>query len=289
MPTHHNRHLNNLNFTEFTNSFSIWVILGTPICYVYFCQLFQAPVFSNVLLCLTLTVWIIYTADHVVDGFIRKADSLTLRHYLHHRYHRLLIAGIVVSTLVVLAIAFTSLDSRIRNFGIGLSSVLLAYFFINRWIAHKFSFNLPLKELGIAAVVALCFAYMPLVQSSYSDGLGDHLLILSFGGINASNLFIFSTYDYQLDQKNKLSSIGQLLSPNQLKVLSLITTALSFVVLVYATYLMDAPISLVFVLYLMILQLLIIQLFSRYFKEAERFRFWGDLIYLYPILYLLIF
>ncbi|MFY0645087.1 MAG: hypothetical protein JXR19_11525 [Bacteroidia bacterium] len=288
MPTHHNRNLNNLSSVEFINSFSIWVILGTPLNYLFFSELFQSGFHIPTAIVLTLAVWIIYTLDHIIDGFKRKEYSLSLRYYLHHRYHRFLLALITIASLVAAAISYASLPVSTQKFGFILLSALVLYFIINRVFTQNRKHSLPFKEIGVALVVTLCFAYIPWSKSDSIHADSLVYIIYGYGAINLANLLLFSHFDFELDKRNGLSSLGKFVGKNGLKWMSVVFALAAIVICTYVYVQYLIPFSAWLILIAMSLQLVLIVVFNRFFKKNELYRFFGDLIYVYPIVYFLL-
>ncbi len=71
-------------------------------------------------------VWSIYTGDHLLDALRAPGPLLTYRHRLHLRHARAFTAALVVAILVGLAAAMT-LRPPVRVFGIGLSVAVVVY------------------------------------------------------------------------------------------------------------------------------------------------------------------
>lgn len=273
---------------EFVNSFSVWVIVGSAINYMFFCELFQVPIQVSVVLCLSLSVWIIYTLDHIVDGFKLKANSLSLRHQIHYHYSKPLLFLIVAAALLVLVLVIWFLEARVKLFGISIAAVLLLYFAFNRWLLKSNKRNLPIKELGIAVVVSLCLAGLAVFQSGRDINLDVYSLILPFFLINWGNLLLFSYYDYEPDMQANFSSIGNYLSAKSLRNLDLMLLLANAVLILLAFWMGGHTLKVYGLLMLMNAQLILILLFPKHFSKNESFRFWGDIIYIYPLLYFLL-
>ena len=86
----------------------------------------RARMFPGWWVALLTAVWCIYTGDHLLDA--RRADggAATRRHAFHRRRARLLSVALVAAVIVGLAAAST-LRPPVRLFGIGLSLAAVAY------------------------------------------------------------------------------------------------------------------------------------------------------------------
>lgn len=257
-------------------------------CFLFFSALFGSPLNLWAALCLSLVVWGIYTLDHIIDGYKRKEYSPSLRHYLHYVYRKVLIPIVSLSFVAALFIAFIYLDVEIRRFGFGVSIAIVAAYLVNFWGSLILKKKMPWKELGIAIIVSLCFVYLPTINSAiHNDNLRLWLLIV-FSGINAANLYIFSLYDYELDVRSGFASIAAYVSKKYLRVLVGFLLGSSLLGLTYMVGSDALALIPALVLGLMWIQLVIVFWFKRYFAESERYRFWGDLIYIYPVLFFLL-
>ena len=93
---------------RFLNMLSIDVALGAVVCGAFFARIVDIHVRPQGLAALGITVWIIYTVDHLLDVRRMRQEASTERHLFHQRHLRTLsvwvIVAIVLDTIMVLFI-----------------------------------------------------------------------------------------------------------------------------------------------------------------------------------------
>jgi 4-hydroxybenzoate polyprenyltransferase len=108
-------------------------------------------------------------------------------------------------------------------------------------------------------------------------------VFMLFYFINLSNLLIFSYFDNELDKKDNITTIVHFFGLVKLRGLIYSGIALSFIILTIS-YMNEEINEVSFYVFLsMQVTLMGIIIFPSFFGTNERYRFFGDLIYLYPI------
>jgi hypothetical protein len=269
---------------QFINTYSILVVLGSFVSYLFFSKLFDVLPNYWVATGFALGVWFIYTLDHLIDGLKLKEKAITVRHKEHFLWNQKIIKLLVIVTLVLGVMAFKVPSSYYAIIALlGLLTTL--HFGINYFVPTRVKKLLFLKEVFIAFVVTVGFIVTPLAEFNSLSILNNAKYLFGcFYFINLANLMLFSSYDKEADLQSKTLSIAGFYSDSKLK--SLINICL-FVSMVFASYsLFQSEIGWqpFTVLCAMILTLLLLTSVPSYFKEGDRYRFYGDLIYLYPLL-----
>ena len=160
----------------------------------------------------------------------------------------------------------------------------LLHFCINYFLSRKYTFLRYLKEIFVALVVTIGFVITPLIGNEESLNLTQLIYIfIIFYFINLSNLLIFSFFDRDRDHRDKMLTIAHLYSYSKLRRLIYLGIGISMIILVIG-YINSHLTSISFFVFAsMQLTLLFITCFPSYFKFIDRYRFFGDLIYSYPI------
>src|SRR5688572_15677356 len=87
---------------QYVNILSLDVVAGAVICSLFFARIFNLMVSQYGLAALALTVWIIYTIDHLRDAkTIRKVASTD-----RHRFHQKYFGHILITLCLVAAVDF---------------------------------------------------------------------------------------------------------------------------------------------------------------------------------------
>lgn len=258
------------------NVLSLDVALGAVCCAAWFAKGFQVQLRPYAYLALGLTVWIIYTADHLLDASKITREASTYRHRFHQKHFKILLTIILLAVIVDFTLLFF-IRLKILYAGLGLFSIVILYLLVNRWLSFA-------KEIVIALVYS-CGVLLPafsLKQTSLS--MSDTLWVASFFLTTLINLILFSVYDAHSDQADGSNSFvltfGEVFTR---KILSgfFILQAVLIGTLVYEAML---PVSVV--LFLMNATLLVLFLNQPFFRQFDRYRLYGDVIFLFPVVLL---
>ncbi|TRX53672.1 hypothetical protein FNH22_20165 [Fulvivirga sp. M361] len=268
---------------QYVNILSIDVVGGAVICSLALAHLFSVQMPLEVPLVLGLTVWVIYTFDRLMD--VKKSTQIlySARHDFHNRYFRLLATGVVLALLLVLLLLFRLPEVTIVWGAIVGCSVLIYFFMLHmlhiKWLLHK--------ELMISIIYSAGLFIGPL--SLYEGPLieGHFVLFLHFVSIALLNLLIFSLYDVDFDLAAGFPSIVVIVGEARTHILIqvLLFTAVGFLLL--AGLLMPVPITLMVILGAMWLVLLFIYLLRTHTALSHYYRWFGDGIFLFPLLYII--
>ncbi len=268
---------------HFANTYSIWVVLGSFSTFIFFSRVFQLTPNYWVAIALALAIWIVYTLDHLLDGYILQNELAAKRHFLHFNYKKPLVYILLIS-LVILAYLSVHIPA-VYYPAIGvLFFATTIHFMINFMVSSRIKKHFFLKEAFVALVVMLGFVGLPLagaIPFSLPQNFFYYAIIVFT--LNASNLMLFSWYDRDGDQQTKTLSIASIYGLRTTGLLVYINLLFSFgcSVALYSTgTLQTAAFA---TLLAMQLTLCIIFLFPIYFRSEERYRFYGDLIYVYPL------
>jgi len=255
---------------------SIDVVVGAVLSALFFCKIFQVTPRLAGLLALALTVWVIYTVDRLLDVRKKPADALD-RHQFHQRHYRSLWASCAVITLLLIVLIFF-LRLEVLKGGVVLSVIVMIYILVQRRL--KF-----VKELAVAFFYT-CGVLLLVWSLKDHTAISHYLVVIPFFIIALINLILFSWFEKETDEKNLQHSFvthfGRDNSGKVLLLLFVIGTVFSLLVM-WMGYYFESGIYLT-----MVFTLLMIYCFPRYFHVHERYRLWGDAVFLLPGLALLL-
>jgi hypothetical protein len=259
------------------NLLSIDVVGGALICAVFFADILHVSTRSYGLLALGLTVWIIYTADHLRDAREISGRASTERHRFHQVHQKELIVLLGLAILID-GVTIFFIKQQVLEWGIVLSLVVFAYLFVQGWL--KF-----LKELFIAVLYTCGILLLSVPVSNITLNTFHYLLVLQFGLIALTNLLMFSWFDRDLDQQEGQNSFVTLAGEKttRLVIWSLLTTQLLLTAIQGLIGMLLIP-SLI--LGVMGLVLFIIFFFRSTLAWNDRYRLLGDAVFFLPIIYL---
>jgi len=259
------------------NILSLDVAAGTMICASFFARVMDVRILPQGLISLGLTVWIIYTADHLLDARKLKQDASTERHRFHQRHFKSLTFLLIVVTLINVTQIYFIRDI-VFIAGLGLSFLVGIYFLIQQRIGF-------VKELLGTLLYTGGVLLVPLSVNNQLS-LPIILLLLQFGITAWINLLLFSWIDKPRDEKDKHHSFATTfgLTVTQRVLVFLFFIVANLTVIQFAMFPLYRIKTLI--LSLMAMFLLLIFLKKDFFEKEDRYRLLGDAVFLLPIIYL---
>lgn len=268
-----------MKFLRIINILSIDVAAGTVAGSVFFSKICNVPILLLELLVLLISVWFIYTADHLLDAIKLKHNASSLRHQFHQLHFKLLfwLSGLAFTTLLVMIFFL----SRQVLFAGGMLALATLFYFL---LQHKLR---ALKEVFGATLYVSGVLLLPLSHYSGTLSFAIGIIIIQFAIVVLINLFLFAWYDKDADQRDKLNSFavsfGEDITEKLVKCLFLFEGALLLTQWVWVPITKDAS----FILAGMTSLLFFLFLQRKYWRVNERYRFLGDVVFLFPIIYIL--
>jgi 4-hydroxybenzoate polyprenyltransferase len=255
------------------NLLSIDVAVGSVCSALFFAKILQVHILSFGLMALGLSVWIIYTADHLLDAMKIKLPAATARHRFHQQNFKTLLFTLILA-MIINGIIILFIRHRVLVAGLYIAAIVGIYFLINRYL--KF-----MKEIFIAIVYTLGVLLPSISVTQQPVQEWPWLIILSFFITALINLILFSWFDHERDLRDGNISFVTVLGERTSRT---VITLLFLVVMV----LVAISVSVAgLVILLMNALLLITFIFYRYFSMHDRFRILGDFVFTLPLVYLL--
>jgi len=260
------------------NLLSIDIVAGVVICASFFARIFQVQIRPQGLIVLGLTVWIIYTTDHLLDAYKTKDVASTERHRFHqHNFLALvilLVIGIIVNTILVFFIRVP-----VFQWGLLLIGIVLVYLLFQK---HLLFF----KEF-IAAILYSSGIMLPsLVVATLHIDFFTSALIVQFFITAWFNLILFSWFDEDHDIQDKHNSFVTTVGRDRARLFLLFLFSVNVVIFIMQIILGTPWMFPLIILMAMNTILLFILLKKKWFAVDDRFRLLGDSIFLLPILFL---
>jgi 4-hydroxybenzoate polyprenyltransferase len=258
------------------NFLSLDVAAGAVVCALFFAKVFDVHIKPVGLVSLGLTVWIIYTADNLLDAKRILLSASTERHRFHQRYFKILNPILVVAILIdVIQIFFIRKPVIIG--GIVLAVLVIVYFFVQRYLVY-------FKEIFGAFLYAGGVILAPLSLIDQPVTPMQIMLMLQFALTALINLLLFTWFDRERDQQDSHQSFttifGEKATQTILSILFILNASLT------AIQLKNGAAIPAVILMLMNVILLFILLNKKYFEVNDRYRLLGDAVFLLPIIYL---
>ncbi len=266
-----------INAYRFLNITSIDVSAGAIICACFFAKVMNVLVLPSAFIALGLTVWIIYTADHLLDAKRLTSTASTQRHRVHQRYFK------IFSVLVFLALVADVLAVLMIRKPLFIAGLFLSLFIVLYLIAQRY-LNL-FKEFcgGILYTVGVT---LPALIFGYTEiQLPVVLLIIQFLLTTWINLFLFSLFDKERDEQDNRISFATKMGTSATRTLILLLFVICVSLAIYQIIHFTSHAAVIVLL--MDIILVVILLMKNKFAHEDRFRLLGDAVFLLPIFYLL--
>jgi len=255
------------------NALSLDVAGGAVICATFFAHLFQVDVLPQGIAALGLAVWIVYTADHLLDAKRLIDQAATFRHRFHQRHFKLLAVLLLIACITQFILLFFLRRPIFYN-GLWLGLGVILYIIINRWLSF-------FKEVAGALLYSAGVLLPSFSLKQQSFQIFDELILLQFLLIVFTNLVLFSWMDYEHDIKDNHRSLITLVNKDRGRIIIWFLFIAFFILNASTISEYGTPTVIFFVMELI---LFLIFLFPLYFKKEERFRFIGDAIFFLPII-----
>ncbi len=260
---------------QLVNILSLDVVAGSVISALFFAQLLGTSVCLCTLFALALTVWIIYTIDH-----LRDAMTIPIASTDRHRFHQKHFKPIVMILLTIMVIDFILIwfvPSHVLLYGVTLWIIVLLYLILQRYL--KF-----LKEFFVACLYTMG-VLLPSIATMEGNLYPVHfLLIVKFFITALMNLLLFSLFDYTEDRKQQQHSFVTWFGPSSTRK-GILFFGLLNILSGLLLWSFDPRVALIFIA--MNAMLLTILFLRQHLVTNNYYRILGDAVFFIPLFYLL--
>lgn len=232
-------------------------------------------------LILGISVWLLYTADHLWDALRIRHRAHTFRHRVHQHFFKYFIVICIIFLIIDIWLLWHWAPTSVIYAGLCLGCFSAMHFALEllpyRWVDMS-------KELRVAVIYvagAGLWHWATFDLRKVTTGfwiLGVSLLLLAW-----CNLLIIALYEQDSDKKDGQRSLAQWLSAKSLRRL---VYALIAMAMLLSTGLWQCP-FVVGVLWAMGITLWAVLTFPSFFLKKERYRIVSDSAFLYPFVLLL--
>lgn len=262
---------------RFLNIISTDVALGAVVSSLFFSRIMNADVRPLAYAALGLTVWIVYTIDHLLDAKRLTVTASTQRHEFHQQNFNVMIALVVVA-MIADGFAVLSIRRSLLAAGVLLSFIIVFYLLLQRYLS-------PFKEF-FGGILYTAGVILPATLFGVEVNTRPHLLlIVHFSFVVWMNLFLFSLFDQVHDKSNNYVSFTTKMGEAKTKFVIVILFLFSILLWVYQ--LNNNEWYAASILLLMSVVLFIIFLKKESLASNELYRFLGDAVFLLPLVYII--
>lgn len=259
---------------RFFNLLSIDVALGAVCSAVFFARIFNVTIYTQGLLSLGLTVWVVYTTDHLLDARKVMGSASTERHQFHQRHYRILVPCVIVAVLLDALIVFF-IRRPVLEGGVMLIAVVGIYLLVQQYTRI-------FKEIFVAWMYTIGVLLPSIMVTRVPYHTWPWVLLLQFFLLALTNLLLFSWFDHDFDARDKRSSFVTIVGLDRARII----ISMLFVITGLLTFFSH---ELKASLYLLAADSVLLGIFLRpeFFRKADRFRLLGDAIFFILLFYTL--
>jgi 4-hydroxybenzoate polyprenyltransferase len=268
---------------------SLDIVLGAVASSCLAAQLFNTDPGPVWYVTLALTVWLLYTGDHMLDAWKQRKKIQRDLHYFMMKNRKTLVWSLTLVSAVDILLIFNMLDKEYMKYALVLAGLVLLFYAMR----HVFRKN---RILMIPGEIFVLLIYMagtwlgPVVAGDMVFEPGHGLVALIFAGILLMNLGVISLYDMQLDRRMGIASMANLLGIKRTKNLLLGTGIAIYLIsiLQFMAFEMDRFFQYALILSGMATILLLVLYYPSRFRKKDYFRLAADAVLYMGFLSLLV-
>ena len=207
---------------RYFHNLSLDIVLGALASSCFAARLFESNPGLIWWITLALTVWLLYTGDHMLDAWRHRKKVEREMHYFMLKQRRLVIYSLGVVAVVNSMLIINLLDKELFTHALFLAGLVLLFYAMR----HIFRKNRFLFIPGEIFVLLLYLAGTWLGPVAGLEGTletSHGLIALIFGGVLFMNLGVISLYDLQLDSRMGIASLANILGKKRTKNLLIAT------------------------------------------------------------------
>ena len=265
--------------------FSIDVVLGTITIGYLATKLLNVEANPYWWVILPLSVWVVYSIDHVIDSLKNKNIAVIYRHRFHYLHRKPIIIMIVIAALTSVILSILYLDYQIIRMGLALSAFIASYFALMYFLLQKQSIFLQ-KELIIAIVYTTGIFMAPLFWSNQLPSFPIIIVLFIIFMLAWLEGIMISWFDFDNDIKDGHISFTVIAGKRNTRYFLILGHMLIEIVTIILLILV--PLNIIFwtLLILLVMNLLLglVILFPDSFYKNSYYRFIGETVFILPIL-----
>jgi len=267
---------------------SIDVVIGTLIGAAFSSRLLGVHPDVWFYVILALSVWILYTTDHLVDARRLKEKAHTQRHLFHHIHFKVLTRLVGILAMGDFLLVIMKLPVRIIFAGLIIFAFTLLYFGALSVLKSRKSF-LVHKEFIVALVYTAGVWIGPLSLRNYKLLDNEILFLIGFFMIVWSVVLLYSAIEFEEDRLDGHQTLATRIGVSPIQRLIYAIVLLVFIAAVYLIImsLVDFERRTAKLFLMMALIVGMMNAFPEFFKYNYRYRYIGEMIFWLPVLLLI--
>jgi hypothetical protein len=269
---------------RYINILSLDVVVGSVMVAIFACKVLDVEIQTWWLVIIMLTVWVMYTADHLLDAWQGKEQVTIRRHSFHYKHAKHILPVWIMAAVISIFLSLLVLDHEIIYMGILLGISILIYF----GVVYLNKGNRPYflqKELFIALIYVIGIWLAPMVWHGINpDGI-ILIIIANLVLLAWAEGIIISWYEFHEDIADKHVSFSVLFGRKSSKRFIYLILIIVLVFCTAGIFLIgnDMTIKFAFVIELLIgIVLVFLNSFPNIFYKNELYRYIGEACFLLP-------
>jgi len=251
---------------------------GAGISAYLFAKILQVPFDLKISILMGAATWCVYTLDHYLD--VKSTPSLWQPRRKFFKKHQIVFLTVMLFVSIFCGFAaYFWLNKAQWLFTLVVGILCLGYFLGVHFIKTSW-FR---KEWMLSIIITLVVVGFPTLGLKNNISLAHFLSILTFYIILVADIFLFSMFDREMDAKEQMTNY--LHQKNTQNILLWIRFGLVFCIFLWVFTALFFQVSLAVTIILLSMGVVVLALafFPNYFQQKDRFRFWGDVIFSFPL------
>ncbi|MGW8122491.1 hypothetical protein ACV07N_07500 [Roseivirga echinicomitans] len=273
----------------FIQNLSLDVTAGAIISSLYVASLFGVTLENSMLIGLSVAIWLIYTIDHLFDAKKGNQVSTNQRHAFHQKYFKL-ISGAAIIVFLIGVFNLYYLPWVTTKLGLILAVLVAIYI----GSLHLLKLNKTWHKEFLAAIIYSFGVFVaPLSLLEQWDVFVCYVFVVFFF-IVITNLLVFPLFEYENDKNGDNQSIVTLYGKAFVRKLAAAILVINVLLIVcgmiYLNPVMTGARWLCseYILFMMTMVLALLLMFPSFFQRNSRYRWVGDGIFFFPLIFLIL-
>lgn len=202
-----------------------------------------------------------------------KEAAISERHRFHQKHFLTLLLVFLIAGGIALVLLFM-IRVQLITAGIIFGSFVIIYLLVNRWLKY-------FKELTGSLLYTGGVMLPAWSVNDHEISAMQALLIGIFMSIVLTNMLIFARFSIQEDKLNQQKSLATILGEHAMNLL-IRTAYVACIVLIAYSAVNNITAELILLFVMEVILILVFEI--KYFSENDRYRIYGDAIFLLPVM-----
>ena len=273
------------NFINSIQLLSIDVVLGTLAVGYMATKMLHVSTNPIWWIILPMSVWVVYTLDHIIDSYKNKMEAVIYRHKFHYLNRKLISIVMILTGIITMVLSVLFLDTQIIRLGLFLSLFIVCYLALISFLNQSESIFLQ-KELIIAIAYNTGIFMAPLYWYGSLPSFSVIVVIFNIFALAWFEGIMISWFDYNNDTEDGHTSFTFLFGKRNTRRFLILGHMVIEVITIL--FLITTPFNIVFwsllITFVMNLILGLVIIFPNSFMRNNYYRIIGETVFLLPVL-----